>query len=166
MPNWCENTLTLTGPADQVISFICENRGDTTAGEFLLFSKSVPEPTDKYYQADSHLDKPISANSLPNWYHWRIDNWRTKTEPEIIDLDILTKEIDNRLIKTATYKFKTPWSPGDVWCQKVIEKYPKIKFCLVYGDSGADFSGIVVGASGNIVGLDEGSFGDYLGQGF
>lgn len=156
MPNWCKNTLTITGTADQVISFIGENRGDSTEGDLLLFSKSVPEPDHIYYQVSG-----IAIRS-----QWRYDNWGVDNEPKILDFSVSDQEVNNQLIKTATYKFKTAWSPGDVWCKKVIEKYPKIKFCLVYGESGSDFSGIIVGVEGNIVISDSGAFSDYLSKEF
>lgn len=157
MTNWCNNTLTITGPSEEVDQFIKDNSGDE--GETLVFSKAVPEPT---YEGYTDSSSKTSPSAMPDWYHWRIGNWGTKWEPEIFDLTTSTKNINNQLIKTVSYDFRTPWSPGNAWCQKAIEKYPKLRFCLIYGEIGADFSGVVVGANGEVIKLAEGRADEYL----
>lgn len=163
MPNWCQNILTVTGPAKEIDQFISQNRGDSIKGEFLLFSKSAPEPSKECY-VSGHLYHQDMTQELRQ--NWRNKHWGTTTEPKSFELDVQKKEVNSKEIKTVTYKFRTAWNPGNIWCQKMIEKYRELRFCLIYGDTGSDFSGIVVGAGGKITGLDEGPVSEYLSKRF
>lgn len=160
MPNWCHNTLTVSGSPEEVDRFIKENTGDE--GESLVFSKAVPEPTyDGYDDGSSRTTK----EGLPTWYDWRCENWGTKWDP------YLENEAEEKIIesgeektKVATYHFDTAWGPGDVWFDKVIAQYKNLKFCLTYGEAGSDFGGAVIADNGEIISNTNGSASDYLSE--
>jgi hypothetical protein len=158
MPNWCENILTVSGPTEEVDRFIKDNLGEDS--ESLAFSKAVPEPTYEGYNGSSH-DKTLSG--LPTWYHWRIANWGTKWEPDTdLDIERKTNVVDGENFLTATYYFSTAWGPGDVWFEKVVGKYPKLRFSYVYGEPGNNFGGVIVALGGRVTGNIEGETYDFL----
>jgi hypothetical protein len=160
MPNWCHNILTVSGNVEEVDKFISENQGRLDEGEFLLFSKAVPEPKYEGYEDGSNRQ---TEKGLPTWYDWRVDNWGTKWEPNIgQDAEIESLNGNGQQIKVATYKFDTAWGPAEAWFSKVIEQYKEVKFCLVYGEPGCDFGGSLIASSGEIISDSEGSAREYL----
>lgn len=158
MPNWCENILTVSGPSEEVDRFIKDNNGGD--GEALVFSKAVPEPTYEGYNGPSHEDTP---SGLPTWYHWRIENWGTKWEPDSgTDVKKETKTVLDQEISTATYYFSTAWGPADAWFDKVVTKYPKLRLSYVYGEPGNNFGGVIVALDGKVTRHLEGETYDFL----
>jgi hypothetical protein len=146
MPDWCDNTLIVSGQAKEVEKFILENQGGQ--GEPLLFSKAVPEPTYEHYTDSSSKTNP---GGLPDWYQWRVSNWGTKWEPNSYrPIDIEEIIINNRKLKSARYNFETAWGPADIWFDQIISKYKSLKFCLTYSEEGNDFGGAVIAANGEI----------------
>lgn len=162
MPNWCHNTLTVSGNVDEVDRFIRENQGNLDEGENLLFSKAVPEPTYEGYDDGS---KRMTDEGLPTWHDWRVENWGTKWEPNV-DQSADEKVIENggEKIKIATYYFDTAWGPADIWFEKMITKYSNLKICLTYGEPGGDFGGAIIADKGKIIGNDNGLASDYLSE--
>lgn len=158
MPNWCHNKLIVSGDKEEVDRFIEENRGKEGDGDeqVLLFSKSVPEPEYK---------EKSDGGPFPDWYKWRIQNWGTKWEPDCGSpgfIEIKTSEVGGSEIKSATYYFETAWGPGYEWLQKTAPKYPKLRFCLIYGEPGGDYGGIVLYSNGEVMDESEGSAAEYL----
>lgn len=146
MPNWCYNTLIISGQAKEVEKFILDNQGGE--GEPLLFSKSVPEPTYKHYTDSSSKTNP---GGPPDWYQWRVTNWGTKWEPNSHRLiEVETIKIDNKELKTATYYFDTAWGPAGSWFEKVITQYKNLKFCLTYSEEAEEFRGSLIAINGEI----------------
>lgn len=160
MPNWCHNTLTISGSKEKVDSFIKENQGNVSEGESLLFSKTVPEPN---YEGYTDGSTKTTEDGLPTWFNWRLENWGTKWEPNIeSDIEINILETATKTVQTATYYFDTAWGPAITWFEKAVEKYPEIKFCLIYGEVGSDFGGAMVASQGKIISDLEGSAAEYL----
>lgn len=157
MPNWCENTLTITGTEPDVNNFIDDNTGKeegTLEAQPLLFSKSYPEPE----EADNE-----------DWWDWRVSHWGTKWEPKFrLDEGIETeikKGPGKERIKSATYRFETAWSPPEGWLAYVSEKYPDLVFCLSYAEEGMDFGGVLIYEKGNLIDHSEGEAIDYAESG-
>jgi hypothetical protein len=158
MPNWCYNTLIVSGSAKEVEKFVLENQGK--GEDPLLFSKSVPEPTYEGYTDSSSKTDP---DGLPDWCQWRLANWGTKWEPNSAGSVVIEEhKINNQPIKTANYQFETAWGPADVWFKRVIVKYKNLKFCLTYSEEGGDFGGAFVAVGGKIAGHAEDESMSYI----
>ncbi len=125
MPNWCENTLTVEGSAEDTEKFYKENRSDTEDAN-LLFSKSVP-----------HKEPQIVDYA---------DIWGTKWDlNENTDFETSTYRGHSSLY----YTFETAWSPPDNWLKAVIKKYPELSFYMRYTEP-ASFTGIITGSDGKV----------------
>ena len=136
MPNWCENTLTVTGPELELAAFKhkvhdYENPRKVAEGEskqVLSFAATVPEPI---YKEEDGADA---------WYHWRHAHWGTKWNAS----DPRLEETDGSLI----YHFDTAWGPPTEWLEATIEKFPKLQFRLFYAEGGMGFAGVIYGEDG------------------
>ena len=69
------------------------------------------------------------------WYHWCIDNWGTKWEPDILDVD---GDQDSEMLEIT---FNTAWSPPQGVVEKMREKYPKLTFQCFYDEPGCEIAG-------------------------
>jgi Ferredoxin-like domain in Api92-like protein len=115
MPNWCMNDLRISGNADEILSFIEDNKTD---GEF-CFKTLVPEPEYK---------------NSEEWYDWRLSNWGTKWD---VDGDVDVNKLDDGLYRLY---FTTAWSPPIQWFETVIKSYPTLKFELHAGEPGMNWN--------------------------
>lgn len=118
MPNWCNNTLTVSGNAKDIKKF----------------KKKAEAVIDGKKQVLA-LGSFVPDKGGENWYDWRIENWGTKWELNEVELYEDTAE-------TAVYAFDTAWSPPTEWLYKVAEQYPSLTFRLKYREDGMCFMGV------------------------
>ena len=78
-------------------------------------------------------DFPDGKND-DRWYHWCIDNWGTKWEPDINEIGYEDSEI-------LELTFNTAWSPPQGVVEKMREKYPKLTFQCFYDEPGCEIAG-------------------------
>ena len=149
MPNWCSNTLTISGDAKQIKEFKTISKdGKGQEKTDLSFNKTVPIPDMIDPSKDvSMSDKPNKMLKklfgADNWYDWHIKNWGTKGDASNAEL---TMDDDEYL----EYIFETAWSPPVEWLEKVSKKFPKLEFRMKYEEEGMGFIGIAKGSNGNI----------------
>lgn len=86
MPNWCDNTLTITHPDKVKIDAI--EAGLIRKENNELFQTILPRP----------------ASEEESWYEWNVNNWGTKWEASIHDWE---RQDDN----TIWVSFDSAWSP-------------------------------------------------------
>ena len=131
MPNWCYNTLTVSGEKEDVVRFRKENKEKDVNNKIkdvpLSFIKAIP------YKG--------------NWNHeWCIKNWGTKWD--VSDVETQLNEINDTDIQ---YNFNTAWVPPEKWFRFIVKKYPKLYFHLEYEEEGIGFSGEIIAENGEIV---------------
>jgi Ferredoxin-like domain in Api92-like protein len=125
MPNWCENTLTVTGEEKEVQRF-----------------KNLAKPKDQ------KLDSKLSFESLypiadkKHWYQWCIEHWGTKW-----DVEATLDEISADYLE---YAFASAWSPPIEWLKKVSQVFPRLRFKLKYDEPGNGFFGVATAEQGDI----------------
>jgi hypothetical protein len=92
MPNWCNNSLTISHKdADTLDNLMAQVRaGD---GDLFQYIKPMPE----------ELRDTTSPSDSPNWYDWCCNNWGTKWDACNVDYE----EYDG----IVTFAFDTAWSP-------------------------------------------------------
>lgn len=119
MPNWCENSVDITGPKESLDKFIeelIENEGDTPE---LYFHKLLPMPANQ--------ESPT---------HWGLLHWGTKWD--------LSPEETRPLSQSDTqinYGFDTAWSPPLPFFQSISANFPELSFELNYIEPGMQFAG-------------------------
>lgn len=144
MPNWCENTLTIQGPADQVAAFVAQAQGtpvdwgDGASGRHALcFHQFVPVPADV-----------VAQGYATAGFAWCVTHWGTKWEPSRLGVDppYIVPLPDGAA--TTQYSFNTAWDPPIPWVNAVAAQWPDLLFHLVYGESGVNHFGEVQWAQG------------------
>ncbi len=134
MPNWCENTLKISGELNKLENFYLENRNyDNEKNEELDFLKSVPMPENVLQGNLSLQERQLNPN---NWYDWNITNLGTKWNVS----DAYYTKNENEII----YEFLTAWSPPTSWLEKTADKYPNLIFKMKYCEESMGFAGEIV----------------------
>ena len=148
MPNWCRNRVTVFGKEED-ISKISEIFSDKKSifdriiqspdwkrlpnekGEFPKLRQELNKDGSVFYET---YDFPDGKND-DRWYHWCIDNWGTKWEPDIASVD---GDQDSEMLEIV---FNTAWSPPEGVVEKMREKYPKLTFQCFYDEPGCEIAG-------------------------
>jgi len=149
LPNWCYNTLTITGTSQRLVEF--EAYASRKRGKILHEDAFKPYPR-KFKKADKEHDKAWkamlsqppaeqdpSADLPPDGFNngglaWCIKNWGTKwgiCEPKIIESS------PTHLI----YEFDTAWAPPIPLVKVMSRKFPDLHFELYYEEPGMSFQG-------------------------
>ena len=134
MPNWCDNTLAVAGPPDELQKFRDHVSGDKTA---LSLAKLVPQPAGLYEA------KSGEPGTTPLWYDWCVTHWGTKWDVE----DELVYEDDN----VITYSFASAWGPPTEAITKAIQDYPKLAFSMFFEELGMCFEGKIRGTQRQVL---------------
>ena len=131
MPNWCNNSITITGPKDKITALYNEAIKDAD-NETGLLNAMMPMPKE--------LEGTTAPSEGPNWYDWRVSNWSTKWDvsSEGFD-DAFTDNGDG----TASFEgwFDSAWAPPIGACAHYAEQNPDVSITLDYHEPGMCFVG-------------------------
>ena len=116
MPNWCENTLTLTHPRKKASDKLEE----------------ILKKNDGFFQ---HY-KPLPLKNKDGWYDWCVANWGTKWDVNIDDYD---SSHDGKVYITVIY-FQSAWSPP-IQFYEHLERHYGFKAEATYIEEGMEFVG-------------------------
>lgn len=162
MPNWCQNTLGISGKEEDMEMFISKIKENVGSGEYKLLENLYPMPQE--LDIDSAMGSPnnwtehhksnVEKYGHTDWYDWRIANWGTKWTES--DLRVAEEYNVNKFSNLATiaFAFETAWSPPIEAFNKIAADYPKLLFTLYYEETGMGFCGSDVWANGDHVESD------------
>ena len=131
MPNWCSNTLHISGDDDKVKSFFNNGiqNGLWKMSLYFPMPKELEETTAPSKENNEDLIKRFGYD---NWYDWRCANYGTKWDA------------DSENYGDDHVYFETAWSPPLPWLEKVAKDYPELTFRLDYSEEGMQFGGTCV----------------------
>jgi hypothetical protein len=139
MPNWCSNTLQISGDKEQLEMFKQKSISKSAMDvDIFLMDGCIPMPQELAICEDLTPEQKaerIAKYGYDNWYYWRLENWGSKwdaQEPYII-------EDENGL----TIHFDTAWSPAIPYIKQVAIMYPNLIFDLYFMETGEWFAGRV-----------------------
>jgi hypothetical protein len=124
MPNWCKNTLQVSGPAPDVKRF--RDLGKKAG----------------YTDLSLHAFYPLPGEEAENWYNWCTRHWGTKWDIDA-ELKIATDDY-------LEYSFESAWAPPDAWLEEVSKQFPALAFRLQYDEPDQALTGVVT-VQGGIV---------------
>ena len=161
MPNWCHNTLRISGKRGEVSCWVeraqspPSTEGPDCQKQPLYFGAFYPEPVD----------------IGDGWYRWRVNHWGTKWEPSFDHSSLqgvsrLSEESGGESLDhdCAEYQFDTAWSPPLEWLEKVSSDYPTLSFSITFGEPGNDYGGKAIFIAGKAIYENDGCAKDYLTQ--
>ena len=119
MPNWCSNTISITG--SDVPAF------RETLKTTFSFNQTVPEP-------DGLDDNTGPFTSL---YIWHRTNWGTKW-------DISGSEILENTNTSVVIRGETAWMPPTEWAKRVSQRYPNLHITIAYCEVGCAYYGTII----------------------
>jgi Ferredoxin-like domain in Api92-like protein len=131
MPNWCENDLTVRGPAAELDRFVAGG---------LDFNAAIPYPPEFAAQ-------DAAAYAWEKAHPYGSEAFKAHLSERPTDgYDSLT-----RVGFKAKARFQTPWSPPlpvlDAWSQR----YPTLTFGLRYYEGGMGFKGHYAVKAGEVI---------------
>lgn len=165
MPNWCYNSLCVSGNKEQLADFVSktiipintssEKEYDETQSFTFNILHPLPKPlegmsspldknegeTDEQYK--ERLAENVRLYGAEDWYNWRLDNWGTKW-------DCSSTSVNELNANNLNVRFETAWSPPINWFKKVIPMYPQLEFTLIFDEEGDSFCGKLTGINGEI----------------
>lgn len=127
MPNWCNNTITITGDKKTIsgirrlIESIKKSEGKES-GVFATLVGREPNISENQYHGGA-------------WYDSNVNYWGTKWD---VSYDECYFDFSDEHISLQP---NTAWSPPIGFCQMMVKEYKKIKIHILYDECGNDFCG-------------------------
>jgi hypothetical protein len=157
MPNWCNNTLKVTGNPEQLKEFVSKTVSTPETGtEEFKMNNLYPTPPElleeKAFANSENSEALVKKYGASDWYDWRVNNWGTKWD--IGECYIL--ENTDELFQVS---FDSAWSPPCPFLKYASEQYPELNFSMVFDEPGNDFCGIYnISRGGQDEIIEEGSY--------
>ena len=130
MPNWCNNSITISGPTET----IKQVWDDAHVGDdFGLLNAMVPMPTEL-----EDTTKGSNSDAL-NWYDWRVANWGTKWDIDDTGLEYVDNKDGTSHI---TGWFDSAWAPPIEAYNTFLGDMDNCSIEATYEEGGMDFAGI------------------------
>ena len=133
MPNWCNNTIRLTGPKEKIKSIFDKAK---ESNQFLQQLHPMPtqlEGTTSPAPVDGEPQPLVDGHD--NWYDWRVDNWSTKWD---VDMDGLELSDDGT---TISGWFDSAWAPPIGAYEHFLTENEDCSISSLYYEGGMDFAG-------------------------
>ncbi len=130
MPNWCNNSFTITGNTESIRD-LWESAQTADKGEFGLLNAICPMP------------KELEGTTAPSkdgedWYQWRVNNWGTKWDVTDEGLEFIDNEDGTAMI---TGWFESAWAPPIAAYEQLADDFDSCVIECSYHEPGMDFAG-------------------------
>jgi hypothetical protein len=154
MPNWCFNSLSIEGSAEDIsaikkqVNQPFQRQHDSWNPEtnkmelqdtvysnpvFAFWNIIKPTNLEAYVKQSEHkLGEPITFNG-DNWYDWNVRNWGTKWDVSVHDGEQYPDtELMEESETSLAYRFNTAWSPPTEAIVHLSSQYPECEMILSY----------------------------------
>ena len=128
MPNWCSNSITISGSTD-TIKQLWDDAHD--GEDFGLLQAMVPMPQE--------LEGTTAPSDGPDWYSWRVQNWGTKWDISDEGLEYVDNKDGTSVI---TGWFDSAWAPPLAAYDTFLDDMDGCYLEATYEEGGMDFAGI------------------------
>ena len=134
MPNWCNNTINITGPKDKITNLFEQTKKDNG---LLQAMYPMPKELDDTTSPAPKEGKPQPLiDGFDNWYDWRVHNWGSKW-----DVDIEGLELSDDGTRISGW-FDSAWSPPIGAYEQFLVDNENCSLVGRYYEGGCDFMGI------------------------
>lgn len=136
MPNWCHNSLTVSGP-DADLDSLLANASKTmpyiNGAATYTHDEAERAPVVSHFSLKRLLPVPEDLIDNGGWYDWCIKHWGTKWEVQ--------EETFARKPGKARVTFLSAWNPPLAALKAVSRDYPSLRFSVAYDEEGGNFCG-------------------------
>ena len=141
MPNWCSNSINITGPADQVKTLWEQAQANWKNEDYGLLNAMVPMPDAlKGTRSPSPDDgSQPSVDGYTNWYDWCVANWGTKWD--ISDEGLTFTDNGDGTAQISGW-FESAWAPPINAYDTFLDDMDGCSLYATYEEGGMDFAGI------------------------
>ena len=137
MPNWCDNTISISGPAEKLSPIFTKLKEDDSSG---LCSILHPMPENTFMgNLGQDERKKCAEENIPNWYDWCVSNWGTKWDTSDGDWTYEDAGDGNAIL---TGSFQTAWGPPVGVYTHCQEAHPDLHIEAMYYEGGCAFAGM------------------------
>lgn len=149
MPNWCDNTVKITGP-DDVIKRLVEFVGRPLTKTYEGKTETIEEPifsleNIKPSTHDLGATTLFPSSGPDDWYHNNINSWGTKW-------DVMGEGVGFHVEEGfVSYGFSSAWSPPSPVIERLAQIFPEVSIEFSYHEGGCDFWGIETYKNGELV---------------
>lgn len=136
MPNWCENSIEVTGPAGDIARFVGIGIGpdDPEKDRELEDYRDITNNRDvESWRISRYYPTP---DNVEDAYDWHVEHWGTKWDCGCYASSF---DVGSNYFNAS---FLSAWDPPVEWLRHVQRDFPTLRFKLLYVESGTDFSGI------------------------
>ena len=127
MPNWCNNSITITGPKDKITALYNQAIQHDADDETGMLDAMHPMPKE--------LHGTTSPSDGDNWYNWRVENWGTKWDISSEGLELSEDGTE------LTGWFDSAWAPPIGAYEFFLENNEDCSISASYYEPGMDFGG-------------------------
>jgi hypothetical protein len=142
MPNWCNNTINISGPTETIKQLWDDaNSKDAEGNEygFLNAIKPMPKALEGTTSPAPRDGEPQPlVDGFDNWYDWRVSNWGTKWE---VDMDGLEYKDNEDGTSSISGWFESAWSPPIGAYESFCDDFDNCSLDAYYEEGGMDFAG-------------------------
>jgi hypothetical protein len=153
MPNWCYNSLTIDGSAEDISAIKTQlnqpfqrehdqwnpttqqmEKSDTLYPNPVFAFWNIIKPTnlEAYNGPQPEVKMPITFDS-DHWYDWNVRNWGTKWDVGVSwNEEYPETELMEETDTSLAYRFNTAWSPPLPAIETLSSQYPNVEFNLSY----------------------------------
>ena len=152
MPNWCDNTVSISGPDDVI------KRLDEFVGRPLVsHDEKVDEPIFSLANikpSTPDLDPKYSlfpTTGADDWWNNNVNSWGTKW-------DVFGEGVNRHMEEGhVSYSFQSAWAPPTPVIERLAEIFPEVEIEFKYMETGMDFWGVETYKNGELLGEQSGS---------
>ena len=145
MPNWCDNSITITGP-NKIIDKIekCVQAGDGLLNFICPIPKELKDTVSGSENAKPDWQKENSnklkmKHGADNWYDWCTTNWGTKWD--LCEYYGVSKNNIDDDTTTISFGVQSAWSPPLTAFETFVEQNEDVDVEILYYEPGCDFMG-------------------------
>jgi len=140
MPNWCNNSIKITGPVDQVKALWEQAQANWKNEQYGLLDAMVPMPDALKGTTSPSPDdgSQPEVDGYTNWYDWSVANWGTKWD--INNEGIEFEDNGDGTAQIAGW-FESAWAPPIEAYNTFIEDMDGCSLVADYHEPGMDFAG-------------------------
>src|SRR5210317_2189789 len=136
MPNWCDNTISIKGPAEKLSPIYTKLKEEEDG----LCNMLYPQPADIFKGDLGDKERQQCAkDGVPNWYDWNSSNWGTKWDVSVGDWEYEDAG-DGEAILTG--HFQSAWGPPVGVYEHSVDAHPNLHIEAMYYEPGCAFAGM------------------------